>query len=256
MVNMDICRRVACPVALVFFVGGFFALWSAPRIVGADEFLERSEVWATARGGQLYDKWWVVLGREPPKETHPAYPDTGKKSGSSTYRCKECHGWDYRGVDGAYGKGSHYSGIKGIRAMVGADPKGIAKALRAAPHGYTKEMIPDRELHNVALFVSLGQMEMDRYVDRATNKARGEAERGARYYQTICAVCHGFDGKLINFHDEQEPEFIGTIARDNPWEFLHKARFGQPGIPMISLITLPLQDLADILAYAQTLPAE
>ena len=27
-------------------------------------------------------------------------------SGSDTWRCKECHGWDYMGVDGAYAGGS------------------------------------------------------------------------------------------------------------------------------------------------------
>ncbi len=63
-------------------------------------------------------------------------------------------------------------------------------------------------------------------------------------------------GKLTNFHDPEDPEFVGTVAQKNPWEFLHKARFGQPGIPMIVLITLPLDDLADLLAYAQTLPAK
>ena len=72
----------------------------------------------------------------------------------------------------------------------------------------------------------------------------------------ICAarVAKKFGVKALNFKTAEKPEYIGTIANDNPWEFLHKARFGQPGIPMISLITLPMQDVADILAYAQTLP--
>lgn len=34
---------------------------------------------------------------------------------------------------------------------------------------------------------------------------------------------------------------------------MHKARFGQPGVGMISLITQPTEVIADILAYAQTL---
>ena len=37
---------------------------------------------------------------------------------------------------------------------------------------------------------------------------------------------------------------------------MHKARFGQPGIPMISLITLPDSSIADLLALTQTLPAK
>ena len=50
------------------------------------------------------------------------------------------------------------------------------------------------------------------------------------------------------------PEFIGTVASDNPWETLHKIRNGQPGIPMPSLGVLDLKDQLDILAYTQTLP--
>ncbi|MDH3715155.1 MAG: cytochrome c [Gammaproteobacteria bacterium] len=226
------------------------------QIAVADGDDDRSEIWSVARGGQLYDKWWAVIGREKPAKTHAAYPAAGKQKGDATWRCKECHGWDYRGAEGAYAKGSHFSGIKGIRSNVGKDPAAIAKALRAEPHGLTRDMIPDKELNNLALFVSLGQMDMDLYVNRATSKSRGDAERGARYYQTICAVCHGFDGKTINFHDAEKPEYVGTVAQKNPWEFLHKARFGQPGVPMISLITLPLDDLADLLAYAQTLPVK
>lgn len=231
------------------------ALLTYPLVAPADEN-ERSEVWSIARGGQLYDKWWAVLGHDKPQDTHPAYPADGKRKGDTTWRCKECHGWDYRGVDGAYSKGSHYSGVKGIRSYVGKDPAAISTALRGEPHGFSEDLIPSKELDNLALFVSLGQVDMDLYVDRATGRSRGDAKRGARYYQTICAVCHGFDGKLINFHDPEDPEYVGTVAQKNPWEFLHKARFGQPGIPMIALITLPLDDLADLLAYAQTLPAK
>jgi thiosulfate dehydrogenase len=75
-------------------------------------------------------------------------------------------------------------------------------------------------------------------------------------FQTICAVCHGFDGKRMNFKDDAHPEFVGTVASGNPWEFVHKVRFGQPGVAMIGLVTLPTQDIIDLLAYAQTLPVK
>ncbi|WP_018987767.1 hypothetical protein [Aromatoleum toluclasticum] len=220
----------------------------------ADEGGTRSQVWDIARGGQLYDNWAKVLGKELPKETHPAYPSTGKQKGDATWRCKECHGWDYKGADGAYAKGSHQTGIKGLRAMVGADPKAIVKILTDNTHRYTEDMIGRGEMEKLALFVSLGQIDMDLHIDRATRKSRGEAGRGAPYYQTICAVCHGFDGKTLNFRTPEDPEYVGTIARENPWEFMHKARFGQPGIPMISLITQPDAMIADLLALSQTLP--
>ena len=240
----------------IFCGAVFLALTMTHWTAAADQHLAKTDVWDTARGGQLYDKWYGVLGHQAPEQTHPAYTAEGKKKGSSTWRCKECHGWDYRGAAGAYGKGSHYSGIKGLRDMVGRNPDEIHKIIMDDTHRYTGDMIPHDEMKKLAKFVSLGQIDMDLYIDRETKAARGDAGRGASAYQTICAVCHGFDGKAINFHDEKKPEFVGTIAKDNPWEFMHKARFGQPGIPMISLITLPVQDIADILAYAQTLPRE
>jgi len=51
---------------------------------------------------------------------------------------------------------------------------------------------------------------------------------------------------------------VGTLAADNPWEFLHKVRFGQPGTTMPSATELgwSLQDVADVLAHAQTLPTK
>ncbi|MFQ5408280.1 MAG: hypothetical protein ACE5FI_07670, partial [Anaerolineales bacterium] len=65
------------------------------------------------RGGLLYDKWWVPLGLDQPEDDHPlwATQDSNTRSGKDTWRCKECHGWDYQGVDGAYGGGSHMTGF-------------------------------------------------------------------------------------------------------------------------------------------------
>ena len=62
----------------------------------------------------------MIEGDEP-KGTHPAYPKAGKQKDSTTWRCKECHGWDYKGLDGAYAKGSHFSGTKGVRGVADID---------------------------------------------------------------------------------------------------------------------------------------
>ena len=216
----------------------------------------KTDIWAIARGGQLYDNWASVIGKSLPEETHPAYPADAKKKGGSTWRCKECHGWDYKGSRGAYAKGSHFTGIKGLRDMVGINPEIIHQTLMDNTHRLTEEIMPHLTMEQLALFISRGQFDMDLYINRETNESRGDPGRGANYFQTICAVCHGFDGKAINFKTQEKPEYVGTVASHNPWEFLHKVRFGQPGVPMISLITLPVTDLVDILAFAQTLPVE
>jgi mono/diheme cytochrome c family protein len=215
-----------------------------------------TNIWAISRGGQLYDAWWDVIEADEPEDNHSSYPANGKQSGATTWRCKECHGWDYKGVDGAYGKESHFTGIKGVRSVQGIDPAAIVEIIKNDTHGYTEDMMPASAMEKLALFLSFGQIDMDQYIDRATKKARGDPLRGAQYFQTICANCHGFDGKDMNFGDDDEPEYVGTVAFNNPWEALHKIRFGQPGVGMVSLSVLAVQDQVDILAYVQTLPVK
>ena len=81
---------------------------------------------------------------------------------------------------------------------------------------------------------------------------------GEELYASSCAACHGSDGKALNFGDEQEPEYTGTLANDNPWEFLHKVRFGHPGTEMPSAVEngWTTEDAMDVLGYSQTLPTE
>ncbi len=121
-------------------------------------------------------------------------------------------------------------------------------------HGFSAATMPHSAMEKLALFLSSGQLDTDRYIDRETRIARGNPRRGAQFFQTICAVCHGFDGHDMNFKNEEHPEYVGTVAVNNPWEALHKIRFGQPGVGMVALTVLDTEDLIDILAYTQTLP--
>jgi thiosulfate dehydrogenase len=91
--------------------------------------------------------------------------------------------------------------------------------------------------------------------DKSVN---GDPASGKEMFDGTCASCHGVDGKKINFGDPDEPEYLGTIAADNPWEFFHKVSFGQPGEPMPAGLALgwSVEEIADLAAFAQTLPAE
>ncbi len=217
------------------------------------------DLWDIARGGQLYDDWVAALDKEPPQQSHPSYPPVGKRKGGATWRCKECHGWDYMGEDGAYGRGSHYTGVKGIRRMAGRPVEDIVGIFTDDTHRYTTEMLPEPAMRKLALFVSRGQIGMDQYIDRSTKRARGDLKRGASFFQTVCAICHGFDGAEMISRRETELAvfgdrgFLGTIANNNPWETLHKIRNGQPGVGMVALRVLSTQDQVDVLAYMQTL---
>src|SRR3989337_3912724 len=74
------------------------------------------------RGGLLYDLWWAVNGADVPTDTNPTYPvetnaevNPPGRMGSQTWRCKECHGWDYLGNEGLYAfPNSHWTDIEGV----------------------------------------------------------------------------------------------------------------------------------------------
>lgn len=203
---------------------------------------------AMSRGGRLYDKWFAENKAAKPGDDHAAYPHKGGKYGKDTsWRCKECHGWDYRGKDGAYAKGGHATGIVGIRAAAGKDPAAIAASLRDKPHGFTKEQLSDKDVADLALFVSKGQVDMTKYID-AAGKPKGDGAKGEIYFNTLCAGCHGTDGKKVS----NAPP-LGSVA-DNAYEMLHKVMNGQPAEAMPSLRALDPQISVDLVVHLQTLP--
>lgn len=214
-----------------------------------------TDTWVLSSGGRIYDNWWNALDKEPPQTTHPSYPATGKTTGASTWRCKECHGWDYRGVDGVYGSGSHYTGIKGIYGAIGANEAAIAALIRDPVHGYTEEMINEEELKRLAAFVSRGQADISRYVNLETREIIwGDLNRGRAIFQSICAACHGFDGRALDWGDGDEHAYIGTEAFAAPDEVFGKIMNGHPGVAMINLRAFGPEAAHDVLSYAATLP--
>jgi thiosulfate dehydrogenase len=200
-----------------------------------------------ARGGRLYDKWWNENGAEKPADTHPAYPGKNYK-GDATWRCKECHGWDMQGKDGAYSKGKHATGIKGVKDSAGKDPAAIAAIIRDDTHRYTPAMLTDADVADLANFVANGQIDMTQYIEYPSFKSKGDAAKGKVYFDTICAGCHGTDGKKVADADP-----IGTVAGNGP-EMMMKVLNGQPKEPMPALRALDRQIVTDIVAHLQTLP--
>lgn len=219
------------------------------------------------RGGQLYDTWWKVsdvLDPNKPATDNPGYALTqGTKTGADTWRCKECHGWDYKGRDGAYGPGSsHYTGVSGLmHASEQDEPEELFDVIKNGLSGMAMvsfaDHLSDKDIWDLVKFIKEGIIDDSLYIDYSTKKPIGaNTANGQTLFSSVCAKCHGSDGKQINFGSPTDPEYVGTVANDNPWEFLHKVRFGQPGTQMPSAIDngWSIQDVVDVLGYAQTLP--
>ncbi len=204
-----------------------------------------------ARGGKLYDKWYKVIKADTPTETHPLYPSSNEKYAkqpNNNWRCKECHGWDGRGVDGAYKSGSHATGIKGVNGMAGGDPAAVIAVLKSKQHGFS-DKLSDEDMTDLANFVVYGLPDWAKYVGD-DKSVKGDAAQGKQVYGTICANCHGADGK--------EPKGMPPLGSlmGNPWEIMHKVLNGQPAETMPALRALDHQVSADVLAYLKTLPQE
>lgn len=209
-----------------------------------------SEAYSIARGGRLYDKWFEVSEQaNAPQTAHPNYPDSAKYKGdkANDWRCKECHGWDGLGADGAYSSGSHATGIKGINGMKGGDPAVVVALLKSDAHGYG-DKLTEQDLVDLANFVVDGQIDWSKYI--ADKKSTGNADAGRQVYVTACIGCHGAEGKLPT---DMPP--LGSLT-SNPWEVMHKILNGQPGEAMPALRAIDHQVAADVLAYLSTLPAE
>jgi thiosulfate dehydrogenase len=213
-------------------------------------------------GGQLYDRWFAVLGVDPPSGEMPIWDrqSTNTRTGGDTWRCSECHGWDYKGVEGAYGAGTHYTGFPNIRkAVAGSSTDEIIGHLsgeKDPAHDFS-DYIPLAAMEQLAVFLQEGLIDDSLYIDSTSLKViGGDLNQGQQLYEAACAECHGDDGKTIIFRSEGVDEYLGTVASRDPWRFLHRTRFGVAGSDMpigINLGWTPAEG-RDVLMYSQTLP--
>ena len=125
--------------------------------------------------------------------------------------------------------------------VAGTDAGEILATLKTGDHDFSAYM-DDQALTDIALFLSGNMLDSAAFI---TDKAAvgGDAAAGEAIYGENCVDCHGPEGLVLNFGDESGTEYYGTIAIDNPWEFVHKARFGQPQVAdMPALVDLGLTD--------------
>ena len=207
------------------------------------------------QGGQMWDKWWKAMGTDAPEGDQLLWvtQSSNERDGDDTWRCKECHGWDYKGADGAYASGSHFTGFSGVFGTTD-DVLGWLNGSVNADHDFSAYM-DDATMSMMVAFLQDGTVDMSTYIN-ADKTVNGDAASGLSLYEIGCARCHGDEGQAINFNDDDDPIYLSEVANDNPWETLHKAANGQPGTAMVSGLNLgwSWEELASVISYIQTLP--
>jgi len=209
----------------------------------------------------MYDKFWALAGSQPATD-HPlwAQQTSNTRTGSDTWRCKECHGWDYKGADGAYGTGSHFTGFSGIFGTTLSAQQVFDLLADPDGHGYLSQGLTNADLWDLTKFVLEGQV--DTALILSANVFTGDAAGGQIAFEDGvgggpgCAACHDPDGMRSPPRTGTNPgfdEFPQVLALGNPWEFQHKVRYGHPGSAMRGVVAFggTLQETNDIGAHAQ-----
>jgi thiosulfate dehydrogenase len=234
----------------------------AANVQGQDRTLLTPSDNDLVQGALLYDNWYATLGINPPSGNMPIWSrqSTNTRSGPDTWRCSECHGWDYLGVDGAYGSGSHRTGFPNVMAlankMTAEDIVAHLKGMKDPAHDFSAYM-DNTTLAQLAVFLKNGMIDDTEYINPVSLQViQGDIAHGQQLFASTCASCHGSDGKQIAFRTEGIVEYLGSIANRDPWRFLHRTRFGTAGTNMPIGYTLGWSpaDGRDLLAFGQSLP--
>ncbi len=213
---------------------------------------------STVLGARFYDNWWAAMGTVPPTTNQPLWnlQTASSHSIEDTWRCVVCHGWDYRGQEGAASSGSYATSIGGVYGVAGKDAETIMGILtgKTNPEHDFSGLLDQESLSELAAFLQRGMIDTTPYIN-ADKTANGDAAKGQSLYETSCQFCHGPTGTAIDLGEGQSPTYIGTIAGNEPWKFYHRVFFGVPGAAMPAGMDIGLtpQDVADLLKYAQTL---
>ena len=212
-------------------------------------------------GAQLYDKWYAALNQPPPQGDMPIWSrqSTNTRSGAETWRCSECHGWDYKGAQGAYASGSHYTGfpnlISATAGMTKADILAHLQGNNDAAHDFSA-YLDEQARGQLTVFLTEGLIDDSTYIDSISLKViDGNLSHGGALYDATCAECHGEQGNTIIFRTEGVNETLGDVANRDPFRFLHRTRFGVAGtqMPVGYVLGWTPADGRDVLMYAQTL---
>jgi mono/diheme cytochrome c family protein len=234
------------------------------------------------RGGMLYDKFYA-------SETNWTGPSDGTISAADItgfgdfYRCKQCHGWDLLGKDGAYigrapktTRPNVANGIKtfvasaSVRELFDAIKKTGGRAVDPATtadgttgsgdaHPDYGTILTDAQVWDLAKFLKNEVLDVDNLYDFTTTGSypngsiaysnigkNGDVVAGLAFYSSSsCGLttCHGDDGTARLMEDRT----LGKFLRDKPYEVHHKVKFGQPGSdPLMAATSITDEEMRDL----------
>jgi len=212
-------------------------------------------------GARIYQNWMIALDIKPPEGDQPLWSEqeSNERSGDVTWRCKECHGWDYKGAEGAFGPGSvRYTGFPSLEGSVGTSQEEVLAWLDGSnnPNHNFLEITNPNALNNLAVFLRTMQADLALIIDYDTGEAMGDEISGAELYASACEECHGSTGRRINFSAAGSPLYVGDLATVDPWKTAHAIRFGSVlgDMPGTEEVGWSLGKVADVIAFSQTLP--
>src|SRR5690606_27665617 len=135
------------------------------------------------RGGKLYDNWMLALDLASPEGNQPLWSlqEPNPRSGVVSWRCAECHGWDYKGADGIYGPASnHYTGFTCLGDMIGAPQSVVEDWLSGAinpSHDFLFYTNPIA-IQDLTAFLRTQQVDMDLMISPSSGEALGDIQAG------------------------------------------------------------------------------
>lgn len=229
-------------------MGGLSVTQAGEPILGLSKDRSVPIAWQESIGGQLYSDWPRVLLFRGPFTKHPLWTGSAAALNTETWRCVNCHGWDYRGSAGVGGDLGVVPNVPGLRHLVGASRRTVADGIRHQNHGFAAEQLSADALSYLVGFLIDGQRAVVDLAARA-RESGADVKAGAERYRDVCQVCHGPTGSQLNLGTERSPATLQTLAQTNPWKFLHGMRFGHAGV-MPAFVLLEEAEFLNVLTYA------